>query len=507
MRMLPRPWLLAAALAPLQANAADVNAGPPTALSVSLYRAGTRAAEALELDRLRGFALVSERRQVRLPAGESRIRFGGVADGIEPASTIITGLPAGVLEKNEDAQLLSPAALVAQMLGREVVLVRTQPRTGVVTRSPGRIRSATDGIVFESTEGIEALRCSGLPETFSFSAATELSATPTLSVLVRSGAPATATITLSYLAHGFDWTADYVAHLSPDGTTMDLGAWVTLANANAVSFPSAQAQVIAGRLDRYADRDVAVPVAKPIIAQCWPRGTTTDVAAASSLANGAPPYRLEQSIGIADVRDMPVAPASIARLVEEEQLGDLKLYRVPQRTTLTSRQIKQVRLLEQAGVPVQLIYGADLVANQDRPWLTAAKTLRTKNDKAHHLGLALPSGRVASFLSRGNTLLLLAQAPLRDIAVGEQFEIGVGESADVQLRSTRGPDAVNRVEIHNARSSALAFELRLRLDPGSQLIAADHPVRTRHGQPVFEVQLPAEGHAIVRYQTGQPRQH
>ena len=62
----------------------------------------------MDLDRLNGFALVSEMRAVHLPAGESRLRFEGVADGIEPASAIVTGMPPGVIEKNREGALLSP---------------------------------------------------------------------------------------------------------------------------------------------------------------------------------------------------------------------------------------------------------------------------------------------------------------------------------------------------------------------------------------------------------------
>jgi hypothetical protein len=58
---------------------------------------------------LEGFALITETRTVHLPAGLSRLRFEGVADGIEPASAIVTGLPEGVIEKNRDAKLLSPS--------------------------------------------------------------------------------------------------------------------------------------------------------------------------------------------------------------------------------------------------------------------------------------------------------------------------------------------------------------------------------------------------------------
>jgi hypothetical protein len=50
--------------------------------------------------------------------------------------------------------------------------------------------------------------------------------------------------------------------------------------------------------------------------------------------------------------------------VEQEQLGDLKLYRVPERTTVASRQSKQVRLLDRLGIPVTRVYGADLADDE-----------------------------------------------------------------------------------------------------------------------------------------------
>ena len=216
------------------ASGADVAASAPQDVSVTVYRAPFRGAGGFDLDRLNGFALVSETRTLSLPAGESRIRFEGVADGIDPASAILTGLPSGVVEKNRDAHLLSPSALVALTVGRDVELVRHRPKEGREDRLQGRILSDADGgVVFRTAEGVEALRCSGLSETFSFDADTSgLSARPTLSVLTRSERPLWATVTLSYLTSGFDWAADYVGVLSPDGRRVDLGAWLTLANGN-----------------------------------------------------------------------------------------------------------------------------------------------------------------------------------------------------------------------------------------------------------------------------------
>src|SRR5258708_23650354 len=205
-------WVLAAApawiLAATPAMAADTFASMPSDLSVTVYRAPYRSSASITLNALEGFALISETRTLQLPEGLSRLRFEGVADGIEASSAIVTGLPAGVIEKNREGKLLSPSALVAAAVGKPVTLLRTDKKTGKSARLAGTIRSdAGGGVVFETSEGIEALACWGLPRSLIFLGVTDLAATPTLSVLVRSPGPVTRMVTLSYLARAFDWAA------------------------------------------------------------------------------------------------------------------------------------------------------------------------------------------------------------------------------------------------------------------------------------------------------------
>jgi hypothetical protein len=528
--MLPWPrlgLLLTAAVTSGPAFALAVTAGPPTDVAVTVYRAPFRGSGSLDLNRLSGFALVSEKRLISVPAGVTRVRFEGVADGIEAASTILTGLPEGLLEKNRDAHVLSPAELVSSAIGDKVILVRTDRKTGATKRTTATLRSDAGGVVFETSEGIEALRCSGLAETFTFDPATDLPATPTLSVLVHSASPLTATVTLAYLARGFDWTANYIATLAADGKTMDLGAWVTLANGNGISFASAQTQVVAGRLNRETGEVEPFEIGGEILARCWPRGSTSDVAQALYLQRATP----DDLMGTRAAMDvmMPMAALKMegaAQRVQEEQLGDLKLYRVPERTTVSSRQSKQVRLLDRRSIPITILYRASLPANENIPGFPAERFLRTRNDAAHALALPLPSGQVASFLVRGDASLLLAESPLRDVALDEKFELSLGDSPDVQVEAVRERrsipatgtaalplvpgmkpwrsarvDDVNRVEIHNARADSIRFELRVQLPDGARVIGADHALHTRDGQPLFELSIPAGSRETIRYQT------
>ncbi len=483
----------------------EVLADAPSELSVTVYRAPIRSTGSIDLDHLDGFALISETREVHLPAGESQLRFEGVADGIEPASAILTGLPAGVIEKNREGALLSPSALVTAAVGKPVLLLRTNRKTGHLERLSGTILSdALGGVVFETAEGVEALRCSGLAESVSFASATDLSAHAALSVRVRSREPLTQTVTLSYLARGFDWAADYVATLSADGSRMDLGAWVTLVNGNGTGFPSARTQIVAGRVNRESGEVEPIDAGGPILARCWPRGSTSDLPALLQIDQAASPGARTRATVMAQMALSAAAPAEAmvtAERVQQEQLGDLKLYRVPNRTTVAARQTKQVRLLDRPAIPIAIVYGADLPAEEPEAAVPgaavpASRLLRTKNSSANHLGLPLPSGRVAVFAVRQGETLLERESGMRDLAADEELEINLGESPDVLVSVTR-----EGVRISNARAAPIEFELRLRLREGTRIVRADHPLQSKNGRPMFRLTVPAHTTTSVLYQT------
>jgi hypothetical protein len=532
----------------MAAIAADeVPAGAVSDVSVTVYRAPHEATQStLNLDGLGGFALVSETRTVSVRAGESRIRFEGVADGIEPASALLTGLPsAAVIEKNHDARVLSPASLVAMTVGRQVTLVRTNPKTGATSQVDGTLRSDGDGLVFASSAGLEALRCSGLPETFDFQPATDgATPSPTLSVLVRTTKPLTAKVRLSYLARGFDWQASYVANVSPDGKTMDLGGWVTLANSNSASFLAAQTQVVAGRVNRISGEVEPVDAGGGILAQCWPRGSTSDTPEKPFIRRAEPvwdplPYYAPQDADILVVAQRrynmqmsPVPSAAVAfesakaQLVKAEELGDLKLYRVPERTVVASRQIKQVRLLDRHAVPIQLLYGTTLRANSEFPTQATHKLLRTRNDNAHHLGLPLPSGRLSAFVTIDAASLLVSEMPWSDTSLNQDLEIDLGAAADVEVKATslqisvepldlkdlrsvpgvtglheKSLDSVNRIDITNARSAPAEVEISLDLDNGVRLVRSSLIPALYKGHPTFRLTVPAGEGAVITFQT------
>ncbi len=514
MRMVRLPGLVALAAFALPALAQTiVNSPGADEVDVTVYRDPNRPADRdPNLRFLNGYALISETRRVTIPAGESDIRFEGVAGGILPQSAIVTGLPEGIVERNRDAYLLSPATLLDRSLGRRVHLRRTSRATGAVREHEAVVRSGAGGaVVLETADGFESLRCTGLAETPVYdSVPAELSVRPTLSVRARAAQPVTATVTLSYLASGMDWQADYVASLSEDGSRIDLFAWLTLASSDETSFVDADTQAVAGRINRAAIR-VPPSEGPPLNLQCWPQGTTSDIPAED--------FAREESIVVTGSRMLrmadaaapsppppppPPPPAPPAIQAVQEELGDLKLYRIPEPVTVAARSQKQVALMQRGGVQVRTVY------RQTQPlagegWSAAARRfLVTRNRTQEGLGLPLPAGRIRLFGAHGDRPMLLGQGTIADRAVGEDVEIDLGEAPGVRTETTVALRKVGRrglrdyvLSVTNDRAEPVAFEAEIVSD-GVDVRASSRLAR-RNGRPLWQVTIPANRRAELRY--------
>ncbi len=132
-----------------------------------------------------------------------------------------------------------------------------------------------------------------------------------------------------------------------------------------------------------------------------------------------------------------------AKRVQQEQLGDLKLYRVPERTTLASRQSKQVRLMDQSGIPVTTIYGVDLGegAGFHEPGTSLA------SDEKHASRITwdchCPRARWRYSVRTTASGCCNTNRALRDTAVDEEVEIDMGESSDVQVSVTHEKTSID----------------------------------------------------------------
>lgn len=494
-----------------------VTASRPTNVSVTVYRDPNRdEGGEIDLGYLSGFAVITETRTVTLPAGASTIRFEGVSGGMVAVSAVVTGLPGGVVQKNRDAKLLSPASLLDGTLGNLVTIRRTDPITGRVIEQQATIRTGSGGaVVFQTSQGLEALRCSGLPETLVYSELPDgLTSEPVLSVDTVSPGPATATVTLTYITAGFDWAANYVATVSKDGRKLDLFAWITVANSNAETFPNAQLLAVAGTLNKEEDEEVEDYAPSPELRlRCYPLDSTSTAPRWGINPQASPPapgYYSEDSGGEEIIvtgsritrKSMDSAsPISVVSTAEQENLGDLKLYRVPFRTTVAANGQKQVALLIQKDVPFKRLYVAYVSPTSDEEDEPLAIELSFENRKKDNMGVPLPSGGIAIFQRYQNEDLLLADNSLGDYAVDQKVKISAGDTQQVlysyaELEDKNPNDALTpmRATLTNANGFAVDVELRIYDDDSIKLEGnGARKLKRKDGLWVWAVRVPAGG--------------
>jgi hypothetical protein len=478
--------LVAASLASAPATAREaVWASAPEAVSVTVYRDPDRGQwQVINRDWPQGFALISETRRVTLPPGESTIRFDGVSEGMIAVSAIVTGLPGGTIEKNRNADLLSPASLVDGTLGNRVTITRTNPATGAEISEDAIVRTRADGgLVLQTGSGYEAVRCSGLPEKLTFDRVPDgLSARPVFSVDTRDANGGTYEVVLTYLSWGFDWQAHYVAAFGDAGRgeaqELGLRSWLTLVNDNGQSFENAQLNVVAGELSVVSDFQslAATPQARELFLQCYPLGSTAagspipvyqDSFGWGGAADGAMVVSAQRRASSMEMSS-PVTAVGAEMLAAEEQLGDLKLYRVPEPVTVASKSMKQVAFLAEDEVKGRLFYRGDCWPNGSAGTPSPMRiVLETVNDEEHGLGMALPMGGVTMFEDG----LLVGEEWLRDHAEGQEVEIEVAGSTEVFATCT-GPDGATpyapnypwvpmSMTISNANPRPVRVKLRL----------------------------------------------
>jgi hypothetical protein len=502
----------------LAAAAAPVVSPAPDTVALTIYRSPAGWRRGVSLDSLDGFALVTETRRIHVPAGKAVLRFEGVADGIIPASAIVTGLPGGTIEKNRDARLLSPFSLVDGTLGREVTVRRTNKLTGAVREEKATIVAVPTkdqgGVVMRTPEGIETWRCPGLPEKLRFDGVPPgLSAKPVLSVATRSPRAADVRVTLAYLASGFDWSASYVATLDPASDRLDLFAWATLANGNGQAFPNASVKVVAGRLQRRSDREIAA-AATLLKLHCYPAQTTT-----SNLPVIGPYVHIEaedlrkfQDVTVtgvlrrvpAPVPAMAMAPPAPPPPPPPEDLGDLKLYRVPQPVTVSSRGQKQVALLVAPHVRFEKIYRIELPTWRAVDSASTSIVLRVENVSEEGLGMPLPRGTTSLYQQRDGGRLLIGLGSLGDTAKGEKARIGAGISRQVVV-SQRLIDSGNRqISLSNANPFPVRVEIPIGQPGEPDFWQPSLPLERIEGVQTWRVTLPANGAADLRYTVRKP---
>ncbi len=426
----------AAPVVSAQVAPTQVVSGSPDHVAVTVYRDRPPYPWMQAL----GVALITETRTLTLPAGPAVVRFEGVSDQIVPQTAAIDGLPSPVLERNFDYDLLSPGNLIAKSLNQPVRLIDTDRKTGKTRARAAVLRSGPDGVMLEVDGRIEAFKCDTVPQRLVFDRIPAgLADRPTLSLRTHAPRAGRYKVRLSYLATGLNWSANYVARIRPDGATLDLSGWITLTNSSGESFHNAPTQVVAGKVALTGDdRPVAVT---PVVRRddCWERKPAWWTPERAMMV-----FKEVRAYGYygADDKALIVVPMARAAppppppppMAKEEDLGDYKLYTLPEPTTVAARQTKQVAFLSKSAVPFRRVY-----RYRPQAWPSDGGphapdiVLKLDNTAAGGLGLAIPAGALTVSAPFDQQALLIGAARLDDTPKGSPLKLTIGRAHTVSV--------------------------------------------------------------------------
>ncbi|MFN3414259.1 MAG: DUF4139 domain-containing protein, partial [Thermoanaerobaculum sp.] len=255
-----------------------------------------------------GRALVRDSRPVVLPSGVVKLEYRDIAAKVMPQTVAFIADDTVVLEQNYEYDLLSPRTLLAKFLGKDVTLVREEPRLD----GPGTVRqeiratllSVENGTVWRVGDRIVANPA--YRELVFDSVPPYLREKPTLVWLLQSQKAGQRTVHATYLTEGIGWGADYVLTLDQEGEEGTLLGWVTISNSSGASYPEARLQLVAGEVHVVSEPEQEETFKEEVVVAASP---------------------------------MP-----------EEKLGEYHLYTLDRPTTVLDRQDKQVSLLQASGV-------------------------------------------------------------------------------------------------------------------------------------------------------------
>jgi hypothetical protein len=302
---------------------------------------------------------------------------------------------------------------------------------------------------------------------------------------------------------------------------MRLTSWLTLLNDNGQSFEDAELLVVAGRLNVVSDfqRLADPPDARPLPLICYPLGSTAAGSPVDQLLTmdqsgfgPPPPPPPPPPVAMAPQGErgeaITVTGSRVVKAVEE-QLADLKLYRVPEAVTVSAKGLKQVAFLDEDSVEGRLLYKAACSPwdNQDEP-LPAAMLLATVNDKRHGLGMALPMGGITVFEPSAFGEQLVAEERLRDYAEGQDVELALGTSSQVFAHCERPgsadpqEDPARWTAMRAVLTNASANPVRVRLTLGASgqwRYRGLDGTRVKDGETIVEITVPGNGRRVVSW--------
>ena len=426
------------------------------------------------------YGLVREVRRASLPTGTIELEVSDVAEKIDPTSVAFKSLTApgqvGIYEQNYRYDLLSPDTLLERFIGRpiRITTIRQEKDRDIEVSRKGTLLSLNGGRIVQFGDGEVTINPPGsisvgeVPD--------NLLARPTLVWLLGNQHRGEQQLEISYLTNGMNWKADYVTIINAEDTALDLTGWVTLDNHSGTAYADAQLKLIAGDVRR---------------------------------------VREEIRLGL-NARGGLASKKKATPQFEEKSFFEYHLYTLGRRTTLVNNETKQMTLLEGLDVPAKKIY-----AVESPPWAVQASVrgaekrdvqvmIEFENKKEHHLGMALPAGRVRVYKADTDaSLQLIGEDKIDHTPKDEKLALIVGNAFDIvaeRRQSDYRKIADNVVEleyelrIRNHKAEAVTIKILEHVYGDWEILKETHPHQKRDARTIeFQVPVEPDAEATLAY--------
>ena len=296
-------------------------------------------------------------------------------------------------------------------------------------------------------------------------------------------------VEVSYIAKEIKWRTDYNLVISPDDKSIDLSGWVTIENKTGTAYKDAKVKLLAGDpLIDYARREYG--------------------------------YGQEYYKTLSKMR-----PTSRRGNDPSRAFGEYRMYRLPERTAVNNRQIKQIELLTAAKVPVTKTYVYDGAKMQwhrhDRQW--DAGFGRDENKKVNvliefenradrNLGIALPKGKCRVYKKDADGSLEFIGEDTVDhtsrdekvvLYIGDAFDIvGERKQTDFEKIGDRVCEEAFEIKVRNHKKEAVTVKVLEKLYRCREWKV---PEKSRDFEKldsrtiVFPVKVDPDGEVVVTY--------
>lgn len=438
-----------AALALLLVPAAAALGAAPDELALTLYR--------------QDVAVVHDRRTRAPGAGTVALAWPRVVDTLQLDTVRLHGEDVALLGHALEHRPLTTRALLEAHVGRPVSVVR-DGEDGERRLARGTLRAAEPPLV-ATADGLETVDPARivfpgvLPE--------GMGAPPALALEVDSARAGERALTVSYLADGLSWSADYVAVLAPDGQRLDLEARATLANGTDTDLEGARVELVAGALN--VPRD-----------------------------GGPSPRVLQTARAEVAAPDAAGAPA-----------GDYQRYALEDPVTLAAGARRGVRLFRRAEVAVERSHvlaggvrvhrgaggGWEPVPLETRlSWTVAGGPLPAGTVRVHGAGA---DGR---FLG-GDTIADRPEGSRVTLVPGRPFDLTARRrQTDFRRLDERVHEAAHEIRLANARDEVVTVRIEETIPGDWRITEASHRWEREAARlAVWTLEVPAGGETALRY--------